>query len=155
MLKKLSYINVDFYDDKVFLNGRDVTTEIRSEKISVFSTEWATIFEIKQMVREIQRNFIKNNNTVIEGRDIGTKIAPFADVKFYLYSDFKTRVERLWKQNTKVDIEEIRKNLKIRDELDINGGNFVKPENAIEIDTTNKNIDEVFQIMMEEIYKKL
>lgn len=155
LIIQMGCINVDFENDKVFLNNKDVTTEIRTEKISVLSTKWATIPEIKQIVREIQSNFIKNNDTVIEGRDIATRIAPCAAVKFYLYSDFETRVERLWKQNTKVDIEEIRNNLKIRDELDINRGNFVKPENAIEIDTTNKNIDEVFQIMMEEIYKKL
>lgn len=155
LIIQMGCINVDFENDKVFLNNKDVTTEIRTEKISVLSTKWATISEIKQIVREIQSNFIKNNDTVIEGRDIATRIAPCAAIKFYLYSDFETRVERLWKQNTKVDIEEIRNNLKIRDELDINRGNFVKPENAIEIDTTNKNIDEVFQIMMEEIYKKL
>lgn len=155
LIKKVSNINVDFYDDKVFLNNKDVTTEIRTEKISVLSTKWATIPEIKQIVRKIQCNFIKNNDTVIEGRDIATRIAPCADIKFYLYSDFETRVERLWKQNLKVDIEEIRKNLKTRDELDINRGNFVKPENAIEIDTTYKNIDEVFQIMMDKINKKL
>ena len=155
LIIQMGCINVDFENDKVILNDKDVTTEIRTEKISVLSTKWATIPEIKQIVREIQSNFIKNNDTVIEGRDIATRIAPWADIKFYLYSDFETRVERLWRQNTKVDIEEIRNNLKIRDELDINRGNFVKPENAIEIDTTNKNIDEVFQIMMEEIYKKL
>lgn len=155
LIIQMGCINVDFENDKVFLNNKDVTTEITTEKISVLSTKWATIPEIKQIVREIQSNFIKNNDTVIEGRDIATRIAPCAAIKFYLYSDFETRVERLWKQNTKVDIEEIRNNLKIRDELDINRGNFVKPENAIEIDITNKNIDEVFQIMMEEIYKKL
>ena len=155
LIIQMGCINVDFENDKVFLNNKDITTEIRTEKISVLSTKWATIPEIKQIVREIQSNFIKNNDTVIEGRDIATRIAPCAAIKFYLYSDFETRVERLWKQNTKVDIEEIRNNLKIRDELDINRGNFVKPENAIEIDTTNKNIDEVFQIMMEEIYKKI
>jgi len=153
LITEITNINIDFEDDKVFLNNKDVTDEIRTEKISVFSTKWATIPEIKQIVRKIQKDFIKNNDTVIEGRDIATRIAPDADVKFYLYSDFETRVQRLWNQNTKVDIEEIRKNLKIRDDLDINGGNFVKPQSAIEIDTTDKNIDEVFKIMIREIKK--
>lgn len=96
---------MDFDDDKLILNDKDVTTEIRTEKISVLSTKLASISEIKQIVREIQSNFIKNNDTVIEGRDIATRIAPWAD----LYSDFETRVERLWRQNPKVDIEEIGK----------------------------------------------
>lgn len=153
LIKEITNIDIDFEGDRVFLNNKDVSSEIRTEKISVFSTKWATIPEIKQVVRKIQKDFIKNNDTVIEGRDIATRIAPDADVKFYLYSDFETRVQRLWKQNTKVDIEEIRKNLKIRDDLDINGGNFVKPQSAIEIDTTDKNIDEVFKIMIREIKK--
>ena len=89
----------------------------------------------------------------MEGRDIGTRIAPSAEVKFYLYSDFETRVKRLWNQNKKINIEEIRENLKIRDDLDINGGNFVKPKDAIEIDSTNYTLDEVYQIMINEINK--
>lgn len=83
----------------------------------------------------------------MEGRDIATRIAPNADYKFYLYSNFETRVKRLWKQNTNIDIEIIRNDLKIRDELDLNGGNFIKPINAFEIDTSNYTIEEVFEIM--------
>ena len=151
LVKEITNINIEFKDDRVFLNNKDVSSEIKTEEISVFSTKWATIPEIKQVVRKIQKDFIKKNNTVIEGRDIATRIAPEAEVKFYLYSDFETRVHRLWNQNTKIDIEEIRKNLKIRDDFDINGGTFVKPQNAFEIDTTDKNINEVFEIMMEKI----
>ena len=152
----LNYIRgmeVDFESDKVYLNKRDVTTKIRTEQISVFSTKWATIPKIKEFVRSFQKDFIEKNDTVMEGRDIGTRIAPSAEVKFYLYSDFETRVKRLWNQNKKINIEEIRENLKIRDDLDINGGNFVKPKDAIEIDSTNYTLDEVYQIMINEINK--
>ena len=154
LINKIANINIMFEDDKVFLNNKDVTFEIKTEEISFYSTKWATIPEIKEFVRGFQKKFIKENDTVIEGRDIATRIAPWAEIKFYLYSDFETRVDRLWKQNTKVSIDEIRENLKIRDELDISGGNFIKPKNAIEIDTTDKNINEVFDILMHEIIKK-
>ena len=152
----LNYIRgmeVDFESDKIYLNKRDVTTKTRTEQISVFSTKWATIPKIKEFVRSFQKDFIEKNDTVMEGRDIGTRIAPSAEVKFYLYSDFETRVKRLWNQNKKINIEEIRENLKIRDDLDINGGNFVKPKDAIEIDSTNYTLDEVYQIMINEINK--
>lgn len=76
-------------------------------------------------------------------------------MKFYLYSDFETRVERLWKQNKSIDIEVIRENLKIRDDVDLNQGNFVKPKDAIEIDTSKVTLDEVYEIMMGEIGKVL
>ena len=148
-------MEVDFESDKIYLNKRDVTTKIRTEQISVVSTKWATIPKIKEFVRNFQKDFIEKNDTVMEGRDIGTRIAPNAEVKFYLYSDFETRVERLWNKNKKINIEEIRENLKIRDDLDINGGNFVKPKNAIEIDTTNYTLDEVYQIMINEVNKVL
>lgn len=150
-INQLENLNIDFDSDKVLLNGRDVSNEIRTEEISIKANNWATFKEIKQLVKKIQLDFLEKYDTVIEGRDIGTRIAPNAEIKFYLYSDFETRVERAWKKNETIDIEEIRNNLKIIDDIDINGGNFVKPENAIEIDTTNKSIEEVFNIMMENL----
>ena len=154
VLKEIENIHIDFIDDKVFLDGKDVSKDIRTEQISVCSTKWATIPKIKEFVRTFQKTFIKKYDTVIEGRDIATRIAPDADVKFYLYSDFETRVKRLWLQNTNEKIETIRKNLQERDEVDLNGGNFVKPLNAIEINITNYTIDEVYNLMMQEINKR-
>lgn len=154
VLKEIENIHIDFIDNKVFLDGKDVSKDIRTEQISVCSTKWATIPKIKEFVRSFQKTFIKKYDTVIEGRDIATRIAPDADVKFYLYSDFETRVKRLWLQNTNEKIETIRKNLQERDEVDLNGGNFVKPLNAIEINITNYTIDEVYNLMMQEINKR-
>ena len=151
VIEHLKLIDIDFNTDKVFLSGIDVTDKIRTEIISVKSTEWATIPEIKEQVRKIQKDFLSKNNTVIEGRDICTRIAPNADFKFYLYSDFETRVKRLYNSNKNVDINTIRDNLLIRDRLDIDGGNFIKPKNAIEIDTTNLSINEVYNIMIKKI----
>lgn len=151
VIDRIKDIDIYFDNGKTYLDGKDVSKEIRSEQISVCSTQWATIPEIKKTVRKIQKEFIKKYDTVMEGRDIATRIAPNADYKFYLYSDFETRVERLWNENKSVDIETIRKDLKIRDDLDINGGNFIKPINAIEIDTTNYSIDEVYKIMIDKI----
>lgn len=155
VMNSIQNIHIDFVDENVFLNGFNVTDKIQTEEISFYSTKWATIQEIKLFVRNYQKEFIKNNNTVMEGRDIATRIAPNADVKFYLYSDFDTRVERLWNKNKNIDKEEIRKNLRLRDELDLNGGNFVKPQGAIEIDVTNYTIEEIYEMMMETINKIL
>lgn len=151
VIDNIKDIDIHFDNDKVYLDEKDVSKEIRSEQISVCSTKWATIPQIKETVRSIQKQFIKKYNTVMEGRDIATRIAPNAEYKFYLYSDFETRVKRLWNENKLVDIETIRKNLKIRDNLDINGGNFIKPTNAFEIDTTNYSLDEVYKIMINKI----
>lgn len=148
VIERIKNINVDFLEEKILLNGIDVTDKLQTEEISYYSTKWATIPKIKLFVRNYQKEFIRNNNTIMEGRDIGTRIAPDADIKFYLYSDFDIRVERLWDKNRSVDKEEIRKNLKIRDELDLNGGNFIKPQDAIEIDVSNSTIEEVYDLIM-------
>ena len=154
VIKHLKHISIDFEDEKVFLDGIDVTKQIRTETISVKSTEWATIPEIKELVRKIQKEYINKNDVVIEGRDICTRIAPNADFKFYLYSNFETRVTRLYNSNKSIDIETIRNNLTIRDKLDIDGKNFIKPKDAIEIDTTNLSINNVYNIMLDTINNK-
>jgi len=141
IIQKLKNIKVNFKCNKTYLDGKDVTKEIKTELISIKSTEWATKLKIKELVRKIQRNILETGNTVIEGRDICTRIAPNADLKFYLYSDFEIRVKRLWNTEKNVPIEDVRKNLLKRDDLDINCGNFIKPIGAKEIDTTNLNLD--------------
>lgn len=153
VINKISNINIDFYNGETLLNGLDVTKRIREEEISILSTKYGIIPKIKQLVRKIQVDFIKNNNVIIEGRDIATRIAPNADIKFYIYADFETRVERLYKQLKNIDIDEVEKELKLRDEIEINSGSFLRPVDAIEIDTTDKDINEVFEIMMKEIRK--
>lgn len=153
-IENISKLNIDFNADNVYLDGKNVTDKIRTEEISLYSNKWATILQIKEVVRQIQKNFIKENDTVMEGRDIGTRIAPQADVSFYLYSEFETRVQRLWNIKRDIDIEEIRKNIQTIDEVDLNCGNFIKPVDAIEIDTTNYTLEEVFEIMMKNIKNK-
>ena len=151
VIEHLKNIDINFEGTKVILNGKDVSEEIRTEKISLCSNKWATNEQIKEIVRKKQKEFISKYDTVIEGRDIGTRIAPNADIKFYLYSDFEVRANRLWLQNQSIDINVIKENLKKRDYWDMNCGNFVKPQNAIEIETSDKNINEVFKIMMKKI----
>lgn len=151
ILENIKNIKIDFIDEKIYLNDEDVTSKIKTEQISVCSTQWATNLKLKEFVRNYQKKYISKYNTVMEGRDIGTRIAPDAEFRFYVFSTFETRVNRLWNMNMKVSKEEIIKNLKIRDDVDINQGNFVKPENAIEIDTSNISIEEVFNIMLKKI----
>ena len=121
------------------------------EEVSVFTPQIANNQTIKKAIREIQKRFVDKGNVVIEGRDIATRIAPKADYKFYLFSTLEKRAERLYnglKDKQDVTYEEIYINLKNRDEKDIKDGNFIKPDNAIEIDTTNLTLDEVLEVML-------
>ena len=154
VLEEIKDIQVNFIDDKIYLNDIDVTEKIYTEEISVKSTLWATNLKIKELVRKIQKEHINKYDTIIEGRDVCTRIAPNADFKFYLYSDFELRLKRLAKDKPNINIEELRKNLKLRDDLDLNGGNFVKPVDAFEINTSDLNIEEVLKIIINKIKKK-
>ncbi len=153
IIKEISNIKIDISDEKIILNGTDVTDEIRTSDVTIKSNKWATIPEIKQLVRSVQKEFIKSNDTVMEGRDIATRIAPNADMKFYLYSDFEKRVERVLNENSHKSKKEAEEYIKRIDDVDINEGNFVRPENAIEIDTSNLTLDEVYKKMISEINK--
>ena len=154
VIEKINNIDIYFKKDKTFLDGKDVSNKIREEQFTIYSTKIGSIPEIKEVVRKIQKLFIKKYDTVIEGRDIATRIAPDAEFKFYLYSDFETRVKRLWNINKSIKIETLRNDLKTRDELEIKNKDFIKPKNAIEIDTTNYSLNEVYDIMLKKIESK-
>lgn len=143
-------LNIDFIIEqnkqKVYLDNKDVTEQIRYEKISTFTPTIANNPIIKPAIRTIQKRFIQNGNIVIEGRDIATRIAPQADYKFYLSCSLEKRAERLYqekKDKEKITYQEIYTNLQKRDEKDILDANFIKPTSAIEIDTTNMTLNEV------------
>lgn len=153
-VKELEKMKIDFQGEKTYLEGIDVSETMRAEEIAIKATEWGAMLEIKNVVRSIQKKFITENDTVMEGRDIGTRIAPNADVRFYLYSKFETRVERMHKERN-ITTEEAEQHLTRIDDMDLNDGNFVKPIGAIEIDTTNLSLDEVYQTMMNRIKKVL
>lgn len=147
VIECLKNIKINFKNDEVYLNDKNVTTDIRTDEISLKSTTYGMLEEIKELVRKIQKEYIQKDNIVIEGRDICTRIAPDADFKFYLYANFETRLERFWKDNKMLTLAKAREVLTQIDDEDIRV-NFIKPVNAIEIDTTNKTLEEVFEIMM-------
>lgn len=136
---------------KVYLDNIDVTNKIRMEEVSVFTPTFASNAVIKSAIREIQKKFVTEGNVVIEGRDIGTRIAPFANYKFYLHCSLEERAKRVFderKKSENITYEEVYNDIDLRDKKDIQDGNFIKPSNAISIDTTDKNINEILDIML-------
>ena len=140
------------YDDNnnVLLNGVNVTEAIRSKEVSVNSSKIANNKDIQSIVTLLQRHYLDKNNVVIDGRDVGTRVAPDADYKFYIYADRETRIKRLMDEKPGTDRLEIEKELETRDLYDLRG-NFVRPMGAFEIETSNKTLDEVCQEMLSHI----
>ena len=152
---KIVNLNIDFemIDNKqrVFLDDNDVTDLIRLESVSVFTPSIANHSVIKPAIRKIQGKFVKEGNIVIEGRDIGTRIAPDADYKFYLSSTLDKRAERVYnelKEKQNVTYLQVYNDIKKRDEKDIEDGNFIEPDNAIFVDTTDLDLDEALNKML-------
>lgn len=160
LFNKVVNLNIDFLIEKevqkVFLDGIDVTLRIKDEDVSVFTPKYAGLPIMKTAIRQIQKKFVDAGNLVIEGRDIGTIIAPNADYKFYLYANLDIRAKRVYnmlKNRENVSLEQIKNNLEQRDKKDIEDKSFIKPKEAIEIDTSNLEIDEVLKIMLKYVKK--
>ena len=150
-LEQLNALNISYGDNnEVLLNGVDVSEAIRSKEVSINSSKVANNKDIQSIVTLLQRHYLDNNNVVIDGRDVGTRVAPDADYKFYIYANKETRVNRLMEEKPGSDRLEIEKDLETRDLYDLKG-NFVRPMGAFEIDTSNKTLEQVYQEMISKI----
>jgi len=120
----------------------------------------AAIKEVRIKMVDLQRAFSKAKNVILDGRDIGTVVFPNADLKVFLVADARERANRRYKELTEkgenVSLEEIYQNILMRDKIDSTREEapLKKAEDAVEVDTTSKNIDEVKEKILN-LYKNL
>lgn len=142
-------IVLDEENQKVFLNGDDVTGEIRSVEVSKNVSFVSSIKEVRLKLVDLQRKIAKDKDIIMEGRDITTVVFPSADVKIYLDASVEERAKRRFKQNQENGIEssydEILENIKTRDYNDMHKefGALVRAEDAIYIDSSDLTIKQV------------
>lgn len=163
--KMLDEIKIDLKNengkDLFFLNGRDVTTEIRTKKVNENVSQISHIPIIRQNMSRLQRKMAIGKKAIMEGRDIGTNVFPDADVKIYLDATPEERANRRYKQNKEAGIEsnydEILENIKFRDYNDKTSkvAPLKMADDAIYLDSTNLNIDEVVEKVISIIRDKL
>ena len=152
--KILDNIEIDLKRQKVFLNGKDVTEEIRTTEVANFSSPVSAIDFVRTKMVELQRNFSEGKNIVMEGRDIGTVVFPNADLKIYLDATSEERAKRRFLQNEKNGIksnyEEILKDIIERDTKDKSRKNspLKIADDAILIDTTKMHANQVVKDIM-------
>lgn len=144
---------------KVYLDGEDVAALIRTPELTNKVRYIARIPGVRQEMVKLQRAIGGRHGAVLEGRDIGTVVFPNADYKFYLDADVEERVRRrhreLMELGQKLDLEDMRKDVVVRDESDMKRsvGALKKASDAILIDTTDLTIDEVVDEMLRYINK--
>jgi cytidylate kinase len=132
---------VSFEGDRVFIQGQDVTEEIRQPTIDRVVSSVARHRDVREVMRERQRELGSHGDAVIEGRDIGTVVCPNADVKVYLVADEAERARRRTADRPEIGEEALATDLRLRDERD--AAQMRPAPDAQEIDTTELSIDEV------------
>jgi len=137
----------DYYH--IFVDGEDVTEEIRNPKIDRNVSQIARLPKIRKQLIYLQRKLAEKGNIVMEGRDIGSVILPKADIKLYFTASEEERIRRryieLLDKGYNVDYEEVKKQILQRDEIDSKRkyAPLIKAKDAILIDSTKKSIEEV------------
>jgi len=126
---------------RVFIAGSDVTAAIRQVQIDQSVPVVARHPEVREVMRERQRELAAEGNAVIEGRDIGTVVAPGAEVKVYLVADETIRAQRRQAERPDIGADALATDLKLRDERDRE--RMQPADDAEQIDTTQLDIDQV------------
>lgn len=143
----------------IFIDGEDVTEEIRSPKIDQNVSQIAKLPKIRKQLIYLQRKLAKKGNIIIEGRDIGSVILPQADIKLYFTASEEERIKRRYKElidkGYNIDYKEVKKQIVQRDEIDSKRkyAPLIKAKDAILIDSTEKSIEEVKDKILKTIKK--
>lgn len=143
----------------IFLNGEDVSTDIRLPEISVAASNVAVIPEVRLKLVELQRALAAESDVIMDGRDIGTYVLPDAELKIYLTASVEERAERrcreLREKGVETDFEAVKKDIEYRDKND-SGREFapLKPaEDSVYMDNTEITLEESIDKVCELVRK--
>ncbi|MBN2483776.1 MAG: (d)CMP kinase [Candidatus Omnitrophica bacterium] len=162
--KAVSYaaqnLSLKMEDDRMYLDGEDVTEEIRKPYINDVISRIAANPGARKVMVEIQRTIASNRDCVVEGRDITTVVFPGAEYRFYLDADIEERIGRrhqeLQQKGIVLSREELSESVKKRDHADMNRevGALKKTEGVTYIDTTSLSIEQVVEKLASYITQK-
>ena len=146
--------------ERVFVNNIDVTTAIRTPEISQLTPQVAAQPVVREALVRIQREMGQAGGVVLAGRDIGTVVFPYADIKFFLVASAeergKRRYEELIQKGLEVDLEQTIADIEARDAADTSRAlaPLKQAEDAVVIDTTHLSIDGVLEEMLRIVRNK-
>ena len=160
LILELENIHITFKFNKelgfaeVFLNGRNIETDIRTLRVSQHVSYIAEISEVRRKLVQQQQLMGKDKGIVMDGRDIATVVFPDAELKIFMTASAETRAKRryheLLNRGDNVDYNDVLKNVVDRDYIDTNRADspLVKAEDAIEIDNSNLTLEAQFESIM-------
>ena len=144
-------------ETKVFLDGGDISGEIREPVISLLASKLSQNKLVREYLYALQRDQGQNGGIVLEGRDTGSVVFPNAHVKFYLDANPEERAKRrhaeLSSKGTSVDITSVKEDMEMRDKNDAERdlAPLVVPEGAIYVDTSGLDVEGVVKVLFEHI----
>lgn len=160
VIEMLSDTVIDFNDNKVYLDGEDVSGLIRTNEISMAASTISKLGCVRAKVDEVSRRLAATKDVVMEGRDIGTTVIPDAEVKIFMTADPAVRAKRRYEQllaaGKPADLDEIKEDIKKRDYQDSNReiSPLKQADDAVYMDTSNMSIDENTEAVCEVIANK-
>ncbi len=152
----LSYENEE---QQVILNGENVNAYIRTEKVSMMTSNISKYPVVREKLLSLQRELAQTSNVIMDGRDIGTCVLPDATAKIYLTASSAERARRRYKEQTQrgleCDLQEIERDIIARDEQDMNReiAPLRQAEDAVLVDSSDMTIEEVVDEIIR-IYKE-
>ncbi|MBQ6623049.1 MAG: (d)CMP kinase [Mogibacterium sp.] len=156
----LSDTVIDFNDNKVYLDGEDVSGIIRTNEISMAASTISKLGPVRAKVDEVSRRLASTKNVVMEGRDIGTAVIPDAEVKLFMTADSSVRAMRRYKQlleqGKPADLDEIKEDIEKRDYQDSHReiNPLKQADDAVFMDTSDMSIEENIDAVCELIANK-
>lgn len=156
----LKNLKISFKNNEIYLNGQNISKEIRSREVSNNVSKVSAIDFVREEMTKLQKDFAENNSIVMDGRDIGSVVLPDAEYKFFLDASPECRARRRALEMNIKDQDEIDKiceEIKRRDYLDSHReiSPLTKVDDAILIDTDDLNIDQVLDILKKTITGRL
>ncbi len=139
---------------QVYLNGENISSRLRTEEVGNMASMTSPIPEVRERLLELQRSLARERDVIMDGRDIGTNILPDADVKVYLTASVETRAKRRYEELTEkgmaCDYDEIAKDIRERDERDMNRETapLRQAEDAVLVDSSDMTIPEVVETIV-------
>jgi CMP/dCMP kinase len=143
--------------DRVLVNGRDVTGEIRAPAIGELTSVLTMLRPVRDKMTPVQRALAADGGVVLEGRDTGSVVCPDAEVKFYLDATLEARARRrreeLVERGVTVDLDHVREEVARRDRQDMGRAiaPLVRPADAVVVDTTGLDEARVLERLMDTV----
>ena len=147
-------IRYENYAQQVYLNGKNVTDRLRTEEVGNMASISSAVPEVRAKLLELQRSLAREENVIMDGRDIGTCVLPDADIKVFLTASVETRAKRRYDElkakGVDCDFAEIAKDIKARDERDMTRETapLKQAEDAVLIDSSDMTIPEVVEAIV-------